>query len=253
MAEAVAASGTQAPYLVMSGVGVAYGGAFAVQDVTIELPRTGSLGIVGPNGAGKSSILNCLMGVVPCGRGTIVVDGKDVTRMPTWRRARRGVALVPDGGAVFGDLTVETNLDIASRESGAAKRARLESMYEAFPRLRERRKVAGGSLSGGEQRMLAVARALMRGPDLLVLDEVTVGLSWAMVEHVARLLTAEREQRALTMVVAGEDLTFIRQVCDQVAFVDHGRLTAARPVADLDDPDMVARMYFGGATEQVAP
>jgi branched-chain amino acid transport system ATP-binding protein len=237
----------------MSDVGVAYGGAFAVQDVTVEVRRGESLGIVGPNGAGKSSILNCLMGVVPCRQGRIVVDGRDVTRMPTWRRARRGVALVPDGGAVFGDLTVETNLDIAGRESGAAKRARLAGMYEAFPRLRERRRVAAGSLSGGEQRMLAVARALMRMPDLLVLDECTVGLSWAMVQHVARLLADERERRGLTLVVAGEDLTFIRQVCDRVAFVDHGRLTDARPVADLDDPDMVARMYFGGTTEQVVP
>jgi branched-chain amino acid transport system ATP-binding protein len=241
------------PFLAMSGVGVAYGGAFAVRDVTIELRRTESLGIVGPNGAGKSSILNCLMGVVPCRQGRITVDGKDITKLPTWRRARRGVALVPDGGAVFGDLTVATNLDIASRAKGDAKRARLAAMYEAFPRLRERSKVAAGSLSGGEQRMLAVARALMRGPDLLVLDEVTVGLSWAMVTHVARLLAEERAQRQLTMVVAGEDLTFIRQVCDRVAFVDHGRLTEARPVADLDDPDMVARMYFGGATEQVVP
>lgn len=241
------------PFLSMAGVGVAYGGAFAVRDVTIELHRSGSLGIVGPNGAGKSSILNCLMGVVPCRQGRIMVNGKDVTRVPTWRRARQGVALVPDGGAVFADLTVETNLDIAGRESGAAKRARMTAMYDAFPRLRDRRKVVSGSLSGGEQRMLAVARALMRDPELLVLDEVTVGLSWAMVEHVARLLGAEREERGLTLVVAGEDLTFIRRVCDRVAFVDHGRLTPPRPVVELDDPDMVARMYLGGATEGVAP
>lgn len=229
---------------------VSYDGAPAVRDVDLSIGRNDAVGIVGPNGAGKSSLLNCVAGLVPAKPGRVLLGGRDVTSLPAWRRARLGVQLVPDGGGVFPDLSVETNLEVACRDDRAGRRDGVAQMFAAFPRLAERRAVAAGSLSGGEQRMLAVARALVRRPQLLILDESTVGLSWAMVDHLAELLRTERRVRPLTLLVAGEDLTFIKRVCDQVVFLEHGRLTETRPVADLGDPEVLQRVYFGTSSQE---
>jgi branched-chain amino acid transport system ATP-binding protein len=183
---------TSAALLSLHDIRAGYGAGIVLDGVTFELPERGSLAVLGRNGVGKSTLILTLMGYTQVARGRVVWRGADITREPPHRRARAGIGWVAQEREIFATLTVEENLTVAARDG----RWTLAAIYDLFPRLAERRRNLGNQLSGGEQQMLAIARALMTNPALLLLDEPLEGLAPIVVEELAaaiRRMTAEGE------------------------------------------------------------
>lgn len=176
------------PILVLNGVSVSRGGAPAVREVDLELQAGETVALLGANGAGKSTLLGAVMGLVPVSAGTIHFDGRPLGRLPADARARLGIGYVPEGRRVFPGLTVRENLDVAA--PAAVRRRRRDAVYALFPQLAENRARAGWRLSGGQQQMLAIGRALMAEPRLLLLDEPSLGLAPKLAREVFAALAA---------------------------------------------------------------
>ena len=174
------------PLLDVRGLSVTYGGIAAVKGVDFALQAGETVALIGANGAGKTTILKALIGLLPARAGDISFAGESIAGTPAYRLARRGISLVPEGRGVFARLSVLENLQLGAycRTDASGVRADLARMYELFPRLHERREQAAGTLSGGEQQMLAIARALMNRPRLLLLDEPSMGLAPLMVQKI---------------------------------------------------------------------
>ena len=198
------------PALAVEHVSAAYGPYRALFDVTFSVPAGGVTALLGSNGAGKSTVARVVTGLLPSSAGTIRLDGTDVTGLPAYKVARAGSAHVPEGRGVFADLTVEENLKIAFHQRLGRKEvpAALERAYEAFPILGSRRKQQGGTLSGGEQRILSLAKVLVAPPRLLVADEISLGLAPLMVDAVYDGLRRINE--------AGTALLIVEQQVDRV-------------------------------------
>ncbi len=209
-----------------------YGSVRAVEDLSLELADSGSLALLGPNGAGKTSTIMSIMGHTTIHGGRILFDGSDITRAPPVDRVALGIALVPEGRRLFSDLTVEENLTVGGyRRTMTADRRNRARVYGLFPRLADRRWQVSGSLSGGEQQMLAIGRAMMAEPKLLLIDELSLGLMPAMVdlcfeawatlksEGVAILLVEQNTARALAFT-------------DKVCVMTSGSLVYSGPSAE---------------------
>ena len=222
-----------------------YGQLRAVEGLSFEVPRGSVFALLGPNGAGKTSTLMAVAGHVRVQAGRIVLEDADITRRPAVERVRLGMALVPEGRRLFPDLTVAENLAVGGysrpREHLARNRARV---FELFPRLAERRDQYAGSLSGGEQQMLAIGRALMAEPRLLLVDEVSLGLMPKMVDLCYRAL-ARLGEEGLTIVLVEQNTTRALEVADQVCVLSSGRAVYQGSAADArDDPAMI-EAYLG--------
>jgi branched-chain amino acid transport system ATP-binding protein len=191
---------------------------------------------MGRNGVGKTTTLRALLGLVPRSRGTVTLDGTDVTTMPTHRIVRRGVGYVPEDREVFAGLTVSENLRLASRVPSPE----YELVYDLFPILRERGGQRAGTLSGGEQQMVAIARALLNRNALLLVDEPTKGLAPRIVSEVAHVL--ERIAELTTVVLVEQNLAVLQRLAKHVVVLDGGRVVHEGPGEDvLDDPERVRR------------
>ncbi len=179
------------PLLELRNVDAAYGPFRAVFDVSVSVAEGSVVALLGANGAGKTTLARVATGLVAASSGTVMFDGHDITRMKAWRIAELGIMHAPEGRSVFGSLTVEENLTLDFRRNLGRKglAGGLEKAYDLFPRLRDRRKQQAGSLSGGEQRMLSLARVLVRAPRLVVVDELSLGLSPLLVDEVYATLT----------------------------------------------------------------
>jgi branched-chain amino acid transport system ATP-binding protein len=190
------------PLLALDRVHVRYGAAPALRDVSLRVQEGELVGLIGPNGAGKSTTLHAVMGAVALSGGSITFAGRALAGLPPEEVARAGIALVPEGRRVYGGFTVEENLrlGLAARRDGAAEDA-LAAVYEHFPLLRERRRHDAGVLSGGQQQQLAIARALVAGPRLLLLDEPSLGLAPTMVDTVFAALEEIRERGVTVLLV----------------------------------------------------
>ncbi|WP_326566146.1 ABC transporter ATP-binding protein [Amycolatopsis rhabdoformis] len=215
------------------GIHAGYGRIPVVHDLGFEVAAGGYLGIVGANGAGKSTLLKALAGVVTPHAGTIRLGDEDFTGVPAWDRARRGLAFVPESRELFGELTVEEHLHAGClRVRGRAKRAeRIEFAYELFPVLRDLRRRAAGRLSGGQQQSLAVARAVVSQPRVLLLDEPSLGLSPIAVSGLVESLTRLARTADLAVVIAEQSLTVVRELCDDVLVLNLGREVERGPAA----------------------
>ncbi len=194
-----------------------YGQVKAVEGLKIEIARGEAFALLGPNGAGKTSTIMAIMGHVAVHRGRILLEGKDITHLSPVRRVRHGMALVPEGRRLFVDLSVEENLTVGgyafSKEQDQGQR---EQVYALFPRLAERRKQVAGSLSGGEQQMLAIGRALMANPRLLLVDELSLGLMPKMVDLCFDALASLRTRGIAILLVeqnSNRALDFVENVC----------------------------------------
>ncbi len=201
-----------------------YGPVRAVTDVSFELPDRSALALLGPNGAGKTSTIMAIMGHTTVQGGRILFNGEDITHVPPVRRVDLGIALVPEGRRLFTDLTVEENLTVGGyhlpARNDAANRARV---YELFPRLSDRRKQVSGSLSGGEQQMLAMGRALMSEPKLLLIDELSLGLMPKMVDQCfAALATLKSE--GVTILLVEQNTTRALDFAENVCVMTSGSL-----------------------------
>jgi len=233
------------PVLEVSGLGVRYGAVSAVRGVSIEVRQGEIVGLIGPNGAGKSTLLHAVMGLVPCEAGEIRLNGSTLHRLAPERVARRGVALVPEGRRIFASLTVEENLrlGLSGRRSRAGAREDMESVYELFPIVYEFRGRPAGVLSGGQQQQLAIGRALVASPDLLLLDEPSLGLAPKIVDVVFDAL-AEIRRRGVTVLLVEQRAQRTVAFADRTYLISNGTLRLTLGPADADDTDRMVAAFF---------
>jgi branched-chain amino acid transport system ATP-binding protein len=230
--------------LELRGVKVAYGGVEVVHGVDLSLAPGEVMGMIGPNGAGKSSVLRAVCGLVRPSSGEVLFEGRVLNGMAPERIARLGLALVPEGRHVFRTLTVEENLRLAGRGSGEDNAA-MERTLERFPILHERAREHADRLSGGEQQQLAIARALLGRPRLLILDEPSLGLAPKTIDLIYELLGNLREE-GTTMLLVEQNAARTIDFCDRCLVLGGGRIRAKGGREELGgDPDLV-RTYLGG-------
>ena len=234
-----------------SGIHVSYGPLPAVRGVDLNIEAGEAVAILGRNGAGKTTTLKALAGLLSVNKGTIRFDGKDITSMPAERRARIGLALVPEGRGMFPDLSVRDSLAMGaySRRLPASRiREEIERVTERFPRLTERMTQRSGSLSGGEQQMLAVARGLMSDPKVLLVDEPSLGLAPIIVEQLYELFASLR-QDGLTIFVVEQYVELALGFADRAYVLDKGQVVLADDAATLLASSDLVEAYMSAAPE----
>lgn len=233
------------PVLAVQGATVRYGKTVATHAVDLHVGEGEVVALVGANGAGKSSLCKAILGVGGSLQGRIVFDGVDITPLPTERKVALGIALVPEGRHVFSELTVLENLELGfSRGDRNEKPERIERMYELFPKLRERRQQAAGTLSGGEQQMLVIGRALMSAPRLLMLDEPTLGLAPLVVSALADLLASLRAQ-GLSILLSEQNARMSLAVSSRAYVLAQGSVVQQGDSAELTKSDHIRKAYLG--------
>jgi len=226
-----------APALVVSELHVRLGESHVLQGVSFSVVKGRVTALLGRNGVGKTTTLRALLGLVPRSSGTVTVDGEDVTRLPTHAIVRRGVGYVPEDRDVFAGLTVDENLRLAERGG----EARYELVYDLFPELGERGRQRAGTLSGGQQQMVAIARALLNDNSLLLVDEPTKGLAPLLVSEVAVAL--ERAVELATVLVVEQNLGVVQRIAEDVVVLDGGRVVYAGTAQELfASPDRVRQL-----------
>jgi branched-chain amino acid transport system ATP-binding protein len=232
------------PLLELHAVEVRYGSVAAVRGLSLEVQKGELVGLIGPNGAGKSTTLNAIMGAVPVSGGEIRVDGVPVAGRAPEAIARSGVALVPEGRRVFASFSVEENLrlGLAARRNGGGTEALAEA-YDLFPMLKEARRRPAGVLSGGQQQQLAIARGLVAGPQLLLLDEPSLGLAPAVVDAVFETLARIRE-RGVTVLLVEQRAQRTVALADRTYVLANGELRAILAPSDAADTDRLVAAYL---------
>jgi urea transport system ATP-binding protein len=190
---------------------------------------------MGRNGVGKTTLLKCIMGLLPIRSGSVALDGADLGRLPAERRAGLGIGYVPQGRQIFPLLTVEENLQVALPARRDRVRSIPESVYRLFPVLKEMRRRRGGDLSGGQQQQLAIGRALVLDPSVLILDEPTEGIQPNIVQEIGDIVRQLNAELGLTVLLVEQKLPFARRVADGFCLMDRGRAVAKGPIAELDE------------------
>ncbi|SAI74461.1 ABC transporter ATP-binding protein [Bordetella ansorpii] len=245
---APAATGPGAAHamLALDDVQVAYGGIRAVRGVSLHVDPGERVCLIGANGAGKSTTLRAICGLVPLAGGAVRYDGQSIGGGPPFELVRQGLVMVPEGRGIFGQLTIEENLSMGAyvrRDTEQIKRD-VERVFELFPRLAERRRQAAGTLSGGEQQMVAMGRAMLARPRLLLLDEPSMGLAPLMVEKVfeaVRMIAAE----GVTILLIEQNARLALEHSDRGYVMESGELTLSGPAAQLLDDPKVRAAYLG--------
>jgi branched-chain amino acid transport system ATP-binding protein len=231
----------------IEGLSVAYGGLRALQDVSLRVEAGQFVTVVGPNGAGKSTLFKTICGVVAAQRGTVGFDGTDLLLQPASRRAHLGIAHVPEGRQVFKTMTVAENLEMgAYPAAGRAQWHRMrERIYTLFPRLAERRGQLAGTLSGGEQQMLAIGRGLACAPRLLMLDEPSMGLAPAVADMIFERISQIHREDGLTILLVEQRVAEALELCDNGYVLETGHIVMEGPYQALMRDDRVRRSYLG--------
>jgi branched-chain amino acid transport system ATP-binding protein len=235
---------TEAPLLAVEGLDVVYGRVPAIRGLSLEVAAGEIVGLIGPNGAGKSTTLHAIVGLVPCSAGDVRLAGRSLRGCSPEQIARSGIALVPEGRRIFGGFSVEENLRLglaAGRGNGVA--APLEGVYELFPVLAEMRNRPAGALSGGQQQQLAIGRALVARPDVLLLDEPSLGLAPALVDLVFEALAAIRE-RGVTVLLVEQRAQRTVAFADRTYVLGNGELRMTLSPAEAGDTDRMIAAYL---------
>jgi branched-chain amino acid transport system ATP-binding protein len=223
--------------LELRGVCAGYGRIGVLRDLDISVPAGSVVALLGPNGAGKTTTLNAIAGTIPLTKGSLLLKGAPLGGLTAYERARRGVVLVPEGRGVFPSLTVRENLELVVRGSGcdpAQREERLTEVLEAFPRLGERLTQRAGTMSGGEPQMLALSRAFLSSPEVLLMDEISMGLAPKLVEDLFGAVQTLRA-RGLTIVLVEQFLTYALRFADICYVLGKGRVTFVGEPAELRD------------------
>jgi branched-chain amino acid transport system ATP-binding protein len=233
--------------LAVNDITVRYGRLTALRGISLRIDEGEVLFVTGPNGAGKSTLLNAIAGVVPPISGSITMDGAELTGAPPEQIARRGFSLVPEGRNVFGALTIEENLKVgASMRTDRRKVADdLESVYYEFPMLAERRHAAAGMLSGGQQQILVIGRALMTSPRLMAIDEPSLGLAPKIIDQVYEILARLRAQRKLTLLIVEQSSTRAMMTGGRMILMRGGRIVLEGEAGDMVKDERLRQAYFG--------
>ena len=223
-----------------------YGEVQILWDVSIEAKRGQLTTIIGSNGSGKTTLLRAITGVIPVWSGRILFEGEDITRVPAYRRTEMGLVMVPEGRMLFPEMTVLENLEMGAYNKRARSRMKesLEFVLELFPRLKERLHQKAGTMSGGEQQMVALGRGLMASPKLLILDEPSLGLAPKLVIEVFEIIKRLREQ-GITMLLVEQNVHLSLMLTDWAYVMAEGRIVMEGTGAELERSDEVRKAYLG--------
>lgn len=234
------------PMLKVSGIEVRYGDLIGAGDVSLEVPQGSIVALLGSNGAGKTTTLNAIAGIVPTTQGAITFEGRPITGEKAYVIVRKGLALAPEGWRLFVQQTVEANLMLGATPLTDRSRVPqlLDRVYQLFPKLAERRQQKAGTMSGGERQMLAVGRALMSEPRLLLLDEPSLGLAPAVVESMYETLQ-RLHREGLTILLAEQSIDLALEVADRAYVLQVGRTVLSGAARELADNPEVQRIYLG--------
>ena len=226
---------------------VGFGGITALKGISLSVNDGEIVTLIGANGAGKTTTLRTVSGLVKPRAGQVLVDGKDVTRLSAQARVKRGLVQVPEGRRVFPQMSVLENLELGAylRKDSKAVASDLDQVFTRFPRLADRRKQHAGTLSGGEQQMLAIGRALMGRPKILLLDEPSMGLAPLLVQEIFSIV-GEINRAGTTVLLVEQNANMALQVADRGYVLETGRIVLAGTAAELTSTDEVKRAYLGG-------
>ena len=235
-----------AAILEVSGISASYGSIQALENVSFEVNEGEIVSIVGSNGAGKSTLLSCISGVMPYS-GSITYMGEEISKLGTDKIVQKGIVQIPEGRLIFPELSVVENLKMGaySRKRNDSIQPELDEAFELFPRLRERMNQKGGSLSGGEQQMLAVGRALMAKPKLLLMDEPSLGLAPIIVADIFKTILRLHEG-GITIVLVEQNARLALKYADRAYVLETGEIMLSGTGAELAEDDRVKALYLGG-------
>jgi branched-chain amino acid transport system ATP-binding protein len=222
-----------------------YGGIEAVKGISFEVPDQSIVTLIGANGAGKSSTLRAIAGLVKASGGSISFDGEDITTIPTAKRVARGITLCPEGRHVFPDMTVLENIKIGAYLRNDSLDEDIQKVYKLFPRLEERHWQLAGTLSGGEQQMLAVARGLMSNPKILMLDEPSLGLAPIIVQEIFNIIKRINQEQGITVLLIEQNANMALKVADRAYVMETGSITMTGTGAELLANDEIQTAYLG--------
>ena len=232
--------------LKVSDVHVSYGSIRAIKGISFEVNEGEIVTLIGANGAGKSTTLNTISGLLKPTEGIIEFDGKPINNLPAHKLIPLGIVLCPEGRRVFSHMTVEENLDMGGyTKSGQENKESLEMVYEYFPRLKERRAQSAGTLSGGEQQMLAMGRALMSRPRLMMLDEPSMGLAPILVEQIFDIIKTLHNNGS-TILLVEQNASAALKIADRAYVLETGRITKSGTGKELAQSDDIRKAYLGG-------
>ena len=212
-----------------------YGGSHTLWDVDLTIPAGSRMCVMGRNGTGKTTLLKCIMGLQPASSGGITFDGSDLVKCPAEQRARLGIGYVPQGREIFSHLTVEENLRVGLGVRRNGSRTSPRRVFDLFPGLKQMLNRRGGDLSGGQQQQLAIGRALVLEPKLLILDEPTEGIQPNIVHEIGDVVLKLNKEEGLTVLLVEQKLPFARRVASEFCVLDKGRRVAAGPIDELTD------------------
>lgn len=232
--------------LSINGISAGYGDLQVLFDVSLDVKEGEIVALVGSNGAGKTTLLNIISGFIPVTAGNVTFGGTDLLKLPAHKRAELGIAHIPQGRGILNTLTVEENLILGSYVKAARKHreATIEEAYNRFSILRERKKQLAGSLSGGQQQMLAIARALMLHPRLIMLDEPSLGLAPIIVDEVFDIISNVSKD-GVSMLLIEQNLTKSLSIADRGYVLESGRLVMEGPAKELLSDERVTKAYLG--------
>jgi urea transport system ATP-binding protein len=228
--------------LSVTAIDLFYGAAQALRKVSLTAPVGEVTCVLGRNGVGKTSLMRAVVGQHRVAGGSITWQGEDITALSPWDRARRGVAFVPQGRDIFPLLTVQENLETGFAVLPRGQRRVPDEIFDLFPVLKQMLRRRGGDLSGGQQQQLAIARALVMRPRLLVLDEPTEGIQPSIIKDIARVITLLRERGEMAILLVEQYFDFAKELAQAVAIMDRGEVVLAGPLASLDEADVRRRL-----------
>lgn len=232
--------------LQVKDVNAGYGEVTILRNINIEIPKGKIISIVGANAAGKSTLVNTISGIVNTSTGNILFNEKDITSIKSYERTRMGIVQVPEGRKLFGELSVLENLLVGSAFSKAKKQRdeNLQYVYSLFPRLKERENQTASTLSGGEQQMVAIGRALMCMPEILILDEPSLGLAPIIVSQIFDVIE-ELKSRDLTVLLIEQNVKHALQICDYAYVIEHGKIVLEGTGQELLENPKTKEAYLG--------
>jgi len=222
-----------------------YGSGLVVRDVSFEMREGEVIGFLGRNGVGKTTLIKTLLGLVKVKSGSITFEGKDITRLPPYQRAHIGIGYVPQGRGIFSKLTVQENLYVGElinrKERRNDKKFYIDLVYRYFPILKERRNQRAATLSGGEQQMLAIGRALVGGPKLLLVDEPSEGIQPSLIHELGEILASLAKERTLSVLLVEQNIDLVEAAVDYSYVMEKGEITARLNKDDLLNKEIISR------------
>ena len=240
---------SQTPILSLRDVDVFYGEVQALFGISLDVFPGEIVSIIGSNGAGKTTTMRTIMGLRPAKSGTITFEGKDITKLKSHKVVKQGVIYVPEGRLVFPDLSVQVNLQMGAYSKHYSRKKleeMLEEQYETFPRLKERRTQLAGSLSGGEQQMLAIARGLMASPELIMFDEPSLGLAPVIVDDMFDIIVRINKERHIPVLLVEQNAFMALSISNRTYVLENGFIKTSGESRDLIESDEIRKAYLGG-------